>query len=114
LIVEDDGLVRRVWHEIFDRRGWDVTAANTVAGGLALLEPAPDYLILDLSLPDGCGETILHKVREDNLKTRVTVMTGVDDAARLGRVRQLRPDALLRKPIDVADVWREGQLARSG
>jgi ActR/RegA family two-component response regulator len=114
LIVEDDGLVRRVWHEIFDRRGWDVTAANTVAGGLALLEPAPDYLILDLSLPDGCGETILRKVRDDNLKTRVTVMTGVDDAARLGRVRLLRPEALLRKPIDVADVWREGQLARSG
>jgi two-component system response regulator RegA len=114
LIVEDDGPIRKVWHEIFDRRGWDVAAATTVAGGLALLEPAPDYLILDLTLPDGCGETILRKVREDNLKTRVTVMTGVDDAVRLGMVRLLRPDALLRKPIDVADVWREGQLARSG
>jgi two-component system response regulator RegA len=114
LIVEDDGPIRKVWHEVFHRRGWDVTTADTVAGGLALLEPPHDYLILDLSLPDGCGETILRKVREENLKTRVTVMTGVDDAVRLGRVRQLRPDALFRKPINVADVWREGQLARSG
>jgi two-component system response regulator RegA len=114
LIVEDDGSIRRVWHEIFNRRGWDVAAADTVAEGLALLEPAPDFLILDLSLPDGCGEVILRKVREDNLRTRVTVMTGVDDVARLRRVRQLRPEALLRKPIDVADVFREGQLASSG
>src|SRR5436305_15252315 len=105
LIVEDDRSLRRVWLEVFARRGWEVAAANTVADGLALLEPVPDYLILDLFLPDGGGEAILRKVRADNLKTRVTVLTGVDDVSRLGTVRQLRPEALFLKPIDVSDVW---------
>jgi DNA-binding response OmpR family regulator len=114
LIVEDDELIRRAWHEIFGSRGWDVTAVGTVAEGMASLDPAPDYLILDLSLPDGDGETVLRKVRDDDLKTRVTVMTAVVDVSRLRRVRQLRPDALFMKPIDVAEVWREGELARSG
>jgi CheY-like chemotaxis protein len=111
LIVEDDALIGRVWHEIFTRRGWDVSAVGTVAGALAALDPAPDYLILDLSLPDGSGETILRKIREDQLKTRVTVMTGSSSSALLARVKQLNPDALFEKPIDVADIWREGLLA---
>jgi len=113
LIVEDEGLPRRVWYEIFDRREWDVTTANTIAEGLVSLESVPDYLVLDLSLPDGDGETILRKVRDDSLKTRVTVMTGIEDPARLSRVRQLGPEALFLKPIDVDDLCRESELARS-
>jgi len=114
LIVEDEGLPRRVWYEIFNRREWDVTTANTMAEGLASLESVPDYLILDLSLPDGDGETILREIREHDLKTRVTIMTGIEDPARLSRVKQMGPEALLLKPIDVDDICREGELAKSG
>src|SRR4051812_2028306 len=59
LIVEDDASLREVWEVIFRCRGWDVTSASTVAEGLALLDPPPDYLILDLGLPDAGGEIIL-------------------------------------------------------
>jgi DNA-binding response OmpR family regulator len=111
LIVEDDALIGKVWHEIFTRRGWEVAAVGTVAEALAALDPAPDFLILDLSLPDGSGETILRKIREDRLKTRVTVMTGTTSSALLARVKQLNPDALFEKPIDVADILREGLRA---
>jgi two-component system response regulator RegA len=114
LIVEDDELSRRAWQAIFSHRGWDVDSAGTVAEGLALLDPAPDFLILDLTLPDGDGEAILRKIRDDNLKTRVTVTTGDGDTARLRRIRELSPEALFEKPIDVLDVWREGELARAG
>jgi CheY-like chemotaxis protein len=113
LIVEDDELSQKAWQTIFATRGWDVTFATTVADGLALLDPAPDFLILDLSLPDGDGETILRKIRDENLKTRVTVTTGDSDTARLRAVRKLNPEALFTKPIDVVDVWRQGELARA-
>src|SRR4051812_44038080 len=89
LVVEDDEMCQRVWIEIFSRRGWDVTAVGTVAEAMALLDPAPDFLILDLSLADGDGEAILGKVRDDNLKTRVAVTTGTSDVARLRHVRRL-------------------------
>jgi ActR/RegA family two-component response regulator len=107
LVVEDDAMSRRAWQTIFGRRGWEVLAAGTVAEGLALLDPAPDYLILDLRLPDGGGEEVLRKVRDGGLKTRVAVTTGVNDPRQRGLVDGLCPEALFEKPVNVADLWRE-------
>ena len=106
LIVEDDPAMTEVWQVVFSQRGWDVTVAATVAAGLASLDPAPDYLILDLRLPDGDGEAILRQIRETGLRTRVAVTTAMEDAERLGAVRGLGPETLLSKPVDVAEVWQ--------
>ena len=106
LIVEDDPAMQTVWDVVFSQRGWDVAIASTVAEGLASLDPPPDYLILDLMLPDGGGEAILRRVRDAKLKTRVAVTTGTDDPAQLRLARSLEPEALFEKPINVADVWR--------
>jgi DNA-binding response OmpR family regulator len=114
LVVEDDESSRTVWKTIFSRRGWNVSLAGTVAEGLALLDPAPDFLILDVSLPDGNGSAILRRVREANLKTRVAVTTGESDATRLRAVGQLQPEAIFQKPIDIAGVWSEGEMAKAG
>jgi len=114
LVVEDDESVRTVWKTFFSRRGWNVALAGTVTEGLAMQDPAPDFLILDLSLPDGSGSTILRRVREDNLKTRVAVTTGEDDSAHMKAVGLLRPEAIFQKPIDISGVWRQGELAKAG
>jgi len=106
LIVEDDAAMRGVWEAVFGRRGWEVVAASSVAEGLSSLDPPPDFLILDLRLPDGGGEAVLRRVREAGLRTRVAITTGTDDATALGEVRALRPEAMFAKPINVADVWR--------
>ena len=111
LIVEDDAAMREVWEAVFGRRGWEVVAASSVAEGLSSLDPPPDFLILDLRLPDGGGEAVLRRVREAGLKTRVAITTGTDDATVLSEVRALRPDAMFAKPINVADVWREALAA---
>jgi DNA-binding response OmpR family regulator len=113
LIVEDDDSVRSGWDTIFSQRGWDVVTARSVAEGLSMLDPAPDYLILDLCLPDGDGSAVLRRVRETNLKTRVAVTTGDKDARRLKLVRDLKPEAIFLKPCDVSDVWCEGEVARA-
>ncbi len=63
LVVEDDPMSQRAWNAIFTRRGWDVAVAGSVAEALDALATAPDYLILDLLLPDGDGEVILRKGR---------------------------------------------------
>jgi len=87
--------------------GWHVTTAKSVAEGLATVEaePEPCCLILDLDLPDGRGEGVLERVRAKGMKTRVAVCTGSMDAARLTKVADLKPDALLTKPVTLTDVW---------
>ena len=111
LIVDDDAAMREVWGIVFGSRGWEVVAASSVAEGLSSLDPPPDFLILDLRLPDGGGEAILRRVREAGLKTRVVITTGTDDATVLREVMALRPEAMFAKPINVADVWRESLAA---
>ena len=64
-----------------------------------------------MRLPDGGGEAVLRRVREAGLRTRVAITTGTDDATVLSEVRSLRPEAMFAKPINVADVWREGLAA---
>ena len=107
LIVEDDPAMREVWRVIFSNRGWDVALATTAAEGLALLGTPPDYLILDLLLPDQGGEVILRRIWDADLKTRVAVTTAADDPNLLSEVRALKPEAVFQKPVNVADVWRE-------
>ncbi|MCA1686598.1 MAG: response regulator, partial [Planctomycetia bacterium] len=75
--------------------------------GLRFLEsePEPCCLVLDLSLPDGDGELVLRRLRDRGLRSRVVVATGVVDGKRLESVAALGLDALLTKPIHLADVW---------
>jgi DNA-binding NtrC family response regulator len=82
--------------------------APTVGEALALLEHGvePDFLILDLRLPDGLGEAVLKAVQDAGLKTRVIVCTGMMDPMRLMRLRAMKPDMMLIKPIDADVVCR--------
>ena len=74
--------------------------ASTVAGALAALSGNPDWVLLDLMLPDGCGTQVLRRVAEDNRACRVCVITGCGPE-KVERVRALRPHAVLKKPVDV-------------
>ncbi len=98
LIVEDHDATRRALAAIFRRKGFRVDAAGTLTEGLALLAPEINCIILDLMLPDGGGEWLLVKVRQDRPLMRVIVTTGCEDRERLQAVRALGPDALLLKP----------------
>jgi CheY-like chemotaxis protein len=106
LIVENHAATRNLLEAIFQGEGWDIATAGTVAEGLAGLDPVPAGLILDMDLPDGGGETVLQRVRDDGLPTRVAVCTGMCDPAHRARVEQLSPDAYLLKPIDLDDLFR--------
>src|SRR3712207_2684031 len=111
LLVEDHHATRYVLGRLLTRRGWEVVEAATIAEGLARLEPPPDCLVLDLMLPDGPGETLLRKVREDHLPTRVIVNTGTNDPTRLDAVSDLKPEALFLKPIDLDRLCRVCEAA---
>ncbi|CAN5888031.1 hypothetical protein BH23PLA1_BH23PLA1_04580 [soil metagenome] len=112
LIVDDDELTRHALARLMGRHGWDVEEAATIAEGidhLGLEHGEPECLILDLMLPDGDGETVLRRVRENHLQTRVVVTSGTGDLSRLESVRKLGADAILRKPIDVLELCKSCQ-----
>lgn len=80
----------------------DVTVVTTVAQGLVKLDALhPDYVVLDLMLPDGDGEQILRHIRSSAEKIRVCVTTASNDVDRLTNLQTMHPDCVLPKPIDL-------------
>jgi DNA-binding response OmpR family regulator len=89
------------------RFGWTVDVVSTVGEANAYLDGhLPSTVILDLMLPDGEGSAVLERIRAARLDVRVTVTTASSDPDRLRRVRDLKPEALLKKPIDLAELLR--------
>jgi len=111
LLVEDHPATRTLLRRMLTLCGWEGAEAATLEEGLTQLDSPPDCLLLDLELPDGPGEAILRKVRQDKLPTRVVVNTGMDDAARLNEVSYMRPDAVLQKPLDSEGLRRICEMA---
>jgi CheY-like chemotaxis protein len=97
--VDDDRAARRAVGLILKRLGFDVAEAGTVADAVAALARRPDWVLLDLMLPDGCGTEVLRKAKAHG-GCRVCVVSGCG-RERLDQARALGPDAVLEKPIDV-------------
>lgn len=106
LIVEDHDVTRAALGTIFSRMGWFVRLAATVTEGADWINSGhePCCLMLDLNLPDGDGESVLELARRKGLRTYIAVCTGTSDEDRLERVKALKPDAVLMKPITIDDV----------
>jgi CheY-like chemotaxis protein len=100
LIVEDEPCSRAAMGVLCRLFGLETHAATTLGEGLAMLDLPPDFVILDLVLPDGSGLELLRRVRTENRPVRVAVVTAVSCGPELEAVRALSPDRLLFKPVD--------------
>ena len=104
LVVEDDSATTHALELLLRHQGHEVLMASNVDEALRHVASEPDVILLDLMLPDGDGMHVLEAVRERGLKSRVVVITGVGDADHLDRVHLLKPDALLKKPVDFFQI----------
>lgn len=100
LIVEDDEATYNAMRALLEHYGFQTAHASTTARAIALLSDKPRYVFLDLMLPDGDGESVLEHIRTANLPIDVAVITGTSDMQRIRRVEKLKPEMLLRKPLD--------------
>lgn len=105
LVVEDDtiSLTSLVW--LLRKHGNKTVPAPSVHLALEALDREPfDFVLLDFHLPDGTGETILRRIRQSCPSVFVVIMTGSMHIDDLTRIKTLRPDAVLRKPLDISKL----------
>ena len=88
-----------------------VLQASNGLEALAVLEvePCPDLILMDLSMPNMDGAEFIRKLKThpkcSNVK--VIVISGWDDLAE--RAKTLGADGHLRKPVDLIKLQREVQ-----
>lgn len=102
LVVEDDMWSRRMVFDLLVMRGHDVLCATSVTDGRAQLDTVRfDAVLLDLDIPGGGGQLLLHEIREYNEIMPVLAFTASRAA---GDSHELIADGFtghVPKPIDV-------------
>jgi DNA-binding NtrC family response regulator len=79
LLIEEDDAVRRVLGRLLSHLGFEVTAANGGASGLALFRRADahfEFVVLDWSMPGFSGEQVLKALRERDIELPIILLSG--------------------------------------
>jgi CheY-like chemotaxis protein len=101
LLVEDNEATLHVMTKLLERLGHLVTAAPTMAGGLAAARGGTfDLLLSDLGLPDGSGLDLMRELR-DQFAGRAVALTGYGMDEDVRRCREAGFAVHLTKPIDL-------------
>lgn len=108
LVVDDVMINRRLATAIFTRLGWQVA---DVDGGIAALDwlasnPAVDLMLLDISMPDLCGEGLCRQLRANPAFAGLPIVAYTAHAMQVDIDRFLTSgfNAVLIKPITIQSL----------
>ena len=108
LVVEDSVLISSALRILLEANDYEVAIAGTVAEALeAASTIIPDVMLLDLTLPDGDGLSVLSDLFARGVKLPVTLaMTGHDDDITRHRCAAAGCSEVLVKPVPVRELLR--------
>lgn len=105
LIVEDDDLLRERLGRAFDSRGFDVhMAADLGEAETEIAREAPEFVVLDLRMPDGSGLDLIARIKQIDPATRIVVLTGYGSIATAVEAVRRGATHYLTKPADADEI----------
>ncbi|HYG69285.1 MAG TPA: sigma-54 dependent transcriptional regulator [Anaeromyxobacteraceae bacterium] len=105
LVIDDDDAAREPLCEFLQAAGYRARPARGGAEGLALLAPGVvDAVLLDLVMPEPDGFEVLRRIRAQDAKVPVIVLSALSDAEDVVRAMKLGATDYLPKPFDVPEL----------
>jgi two-component system, response regulator RegA len=105
LILDDDEAFLRRLGRAMEKRGFEVTAVDSVAAGRAVVDDHPPaYAVVDLRLEDGNGLELVGALRARRPDARIVVLTGYGAIASAVAAVKIGATDYLAKPADANDV----------
>jgi len=106
LIVEDNALAAGALQALLETGGYVVHIAHSVEAAIdACSGEATDLMLLDLTLPDGDGLSVLPAVAAiGRLPTTTVALTGHDDPIITARCRAAGCHDVLLKPVPAREL----------
>jgi len=105
LIVEDDEALRQRLGRAFESRGFAVRTAKSVGEvGPILEQDVPEFVVLDLRMPDGTGLDVIARLKQADPETRIVVLTGYGSIATAMEAVRLGATHYLTKPADADEI----------
>jgi two-component system OmpR family response regulator len=103
LVVEDDGGLRETLADYLELEGFGVLQAADIASGRTQLNPPPDLILLDLTLPGGDGLAFAREVRSQ-ASTPIIIMSGKGDTVDRVVGLEVGADDYLPKPFELREM----------
>lgn len=107
LIVEDDAIIRRVYHDVLVNDGYRVSLAGSGEEAIAYLQLiTPDIILLDLGLPGIDGHEVTRRVKADRTKPFIPVMvlSAAADLSTSVASLDAGADDFLVKPVEIDEL----------
>ena len=105
LIVDDEPDVVDQVKELFEIRNYTVVTATSGEKALDLVKKEkPNIMILDIRMPGISGIDVLKEVKKNYPKTRVIMLTGVEDDATRDMAMGLGASGYLTKPYSYSEL----------
>ena len=105
LIVDDDKPFLQRLARAMETRGFAVTAAESVADGLAAVErDPPEFAVVDMRLADGNGLDVIEALRRHRPDARAIILTGYGNIATAVSAVKMGAVDYLAKPADADEV----------
>lgn len=107
LLICDDSLMARKQVQRALPGGWEVdvtTASNGNEALAAIRAGRGEIVLLDLTMPDMDGYEVLERIREEQLKSLVIVISADVQPAAQERVLKLGAMSFLSKPVDSQEL----------
>ena len=105
LIVDDDNPFRQRLARAMEKKGFEVTQAESAKQGIeSLKDKKPAFAVVDLRLADGSGLEVVKKIQNSNADSRIIMLTGYGNIpTAVSAIKQGAID-YLAKPADADDV----------
>ncbi len=105
LIVDDESDVREFARSFFRKRGIEVLTAS---GGLQALDligkENPDLVLLDIRMEEMTGIEVLRRLRQSNAKTKIIMVTGVEEEETIKEANTLGVVSYIHKPLILEEL----------
>ncbi len=105
LVVDDESVLAEMVSMALRYEGWDITTAGDGSSAIAAARTArPDAVVLDVMLPDMSGLDVLRRLREQNPRLPVLLLTAKDAVE--DRIAGLTAggDDYVTKPFSIEEV----------
>ena len=105
LVIEDDRATRKALQELFESEGYTVAVAQNGAEGLAAFRAArPNFVVLDLRMPQLGGQDVCREIRKQSEDVPIIILTGSPDEMSRVLLLELGADDYVTKPFSPKEL----------
>ena len=105
LIVDDDNPLRDRLARAMEKKGFQVSQAESVQNGISQAQNSPPaFAVVDLRLNDGAGLEVVKEIQKQNKESKVVILTGYGNIPTAVAAVKAGAIDYIPKPADADDV----------